>query len=537
MRGQTRFKVNKYQFPRVERTILEFDLKPLDLESYVDQYLIGQKEAKSVVCTKICTYFHKIKQICLQKFSEDGEGFIKPNILILGPTGVGKTYLMKLISKKIGIPFVKADATKFSETGYVGGDIEDLIRELYWEAEEDLERARFGMIFLDEIDKIASSGEVTGIDVSRTGVQRGLLKPLEDTKVEIKLSSDSFQLGGEGKESQNKIYLHTKYVLFIGSGAFQGLEEIIKKRLNKTKLGFLAEVEEKENKKINYLKFVSPEDLVKYGFEREFVGRFPVIAVFDPLGEEELYEILANPNSNIILNKKRDFKAYGIDLVFTEDALKEVSKRAYKEGTGARGLVRILERALMPFERTLPSSEISCLAVTSELLKDPEGYLSALLLNPSSEKWQNLYLQGKEEERKRFLKFYEKKISFKEEITEEDLPLIFEIYKNLDCEVKEAIEKYKHMTKQITYYKRVFERKKGIKITFTRDAISYIIMESLMHGRGIYSTCESLMNKISYALILLKPKMDKPIQITSLTFKQPEKFLNQLYKEIKDHVS
>ncbi|MFN3568555.1 MAG: AAA family ATPase, partial [Caldimicrobium sp.] len=319
----TKPKIERINFSTKENFLYNFNLKPADLESYLDEYLIGQREAKGILATKICTHFHKAKTLITREPRFENTGFIKNNIIIIGPTGVGKTYAIKLIAKKLGVPFVKGDATKFSETGYVGGDVEDLVRDLYWEAGGDIEKAKFGIIYLDEIDKIASSGDIIGPDVSRTGVQRALLKPLEETEVEIRLPQEGFQFleNPEEVKKRKKVTLNTKYILFVVSGAFHGLEEFIKKRLKKQSLGFLSEIRGKDEIKINYLKFVTPEDLVNYGFEREFVGRFPVIAVFDPLAVEDLYEILANPNNVIVLNKKRDFKVYGIDIAFTNSAL------------------------------------------------------------------------------------------------------------------------------------------------------------------------------------------------------------------------
>ena len=219
---------------------INFDIKPEELEAFLDEYIIKQRKAKEVLATKVCTHFNRIR------FSEDSKrlaedsqvGSIKNNIIMIGPTGVGKTYLIKLIAKKIGVPFVKGDATKFSETGYVGGDVEDLVRDLVAEADGDIELAQYGIIYLDEIDKIASTSNLVGPDVSRTGVQRALLKPMEETEVELRVPHDivsqmealeHFRRTGE----KDKQKVNTKNILFIMSGAFNGLEDIIKKRLNR----------------------------------------------------------------------------------------------------------------------------------------------------------------------------------------------------------------------------------------------------------------------------------------------------------------
>ncbi len=536
MYKSSRPKIERINLSAKQNFLYNFHLKPAELEAYLDEYLVGQGEAKGVIATKICTHFHKAKNLLMKESRLENTGFVKNNIIMIGPTGVGKTYTIKLIAKKLGVPFVKGDATKFSETGYVGGDVEDLVRDLYWEAEGDLEKARFGIIYLDEIDKIASPGEIIGPDVSRTGVQRALLKPLEETEVEIRLPQEGFQfldLPEETKQKKRKLTLNTKYILFVVSGAFQGLEEIIKKRLKKQSLGFLSEIEGKENKKINYLKFVTPEDLVNYGFEREFVGRFPVIVVFDPLGEEDLYAILANPNNVIVLNKKRDFKVYGIDIAFTHGALKEIAKRAYLEGTGARALARILEVALIPFERLLPSKEVHFLAITEDLIRDPEGYLSSLLANPKADKWQELYKKALREEKERMTQFLEGRKSLSQdlsfELTPPRLNLLFEIYKNEDIELSQALEELSYLYKQIKTYENTFSKRNQIQVQFTEEAIDYILEEVIKRDVGVFSFCEKHLSRLEYTLSLIKEttKKDKFL-ITKQSFVDPDRFLEDL---------
>lgn len=531
-----KYKVEKIDPSKSHKIFYEFNLKPAELEAYLDEYIVGQREAKTIIATKICTHFHKIKNFLLKPDKEDKTEFIKNNIFIIGPTGVGKTYMIKLVAKKIGVPFVKGDATKFSETGYVGGDIEDLIRDLYWEANGDLEKAQFGIVFLDEIDKIASSGETIGPDISRTGVQRALLKPLEETEVEIKIPQENYSLfevsEPQGKIKRKKITLNTKYVLFIVSGAFQGLEDIIKKRIKKQGLGFISEIESKEEIKINYLKFVTPEDLVSYGFEREFVGRFPVIAIFEPLTEEELYEILANPNDPILINKKRDFKVYEIDLAFTDDALREIAKIAHKENTGARALARILERILIPFERTLPSLSINFLGVTKEIVEDPYKVLTAMSKSPYAHKWKENYYKALEDEKKRvenYLTHKQKLFSEdKLEITPKRLELVFKLYKERDIELNRALEEVLSLWRQIKSYETAFERKNYFKIIFTEDAVDNILEAVIKKNWGVFSYCESVISKLEYSLNYLKEIRGKDIiYVNSLAFRDPEKFIEE----------
>lgn len=521
-------------------SLYNFDLKPLDLESYLDEYIVGQKSAKAIISTKICTHFQKIKYYVLNKTEK--VDFIKNNILIIGPTGVGKTYMMKLIAKKVGVPFVKGDATKFSETGYVGGDIEDLIRELYWEAEGDLEKAHYGMIFLDEIDKIASAGETWGPDVSRTGVQRALLKPLEETTVEVKVPQDhnlTFDPGLVDKNKRKKITINTKYILFVASGAFHGLEEIIKKRLKKQNLGFLSEIETKDKIAVNYLKFVTPEDLVVYGFEREFVGRFPLIVVFDPLTEEDFFEILSNPNNPIVLNKKKDFKVYGIDIAFTDEAFKEIAKLAYKENIGARALSRILEQVLIPYERVFSSkASVNFLGITEELIKDPEGMLAAMLDSPENLRWKENYKKALTDEKKRVERYLNKKNLYRNEngekffLTPKRLELIFQTYKELDIELNKVLEEILFIWEQIKTYEKTFERRNNVKIVFAEDMVDNIIENVIKKDYGVFSYCERLMARFQYNLKYFKDILeDTPVlYVTSTVVKKPEKYLEEVTK-------
>ncbi len=249
---------------------INFDLKPEELESYLNEYVIKQDLAKSILATKVCTHFNRIRHSLEQgRDPEPGVGSIKNNIILIGPTGVGKTYLVKLIAKKIGVPIVKGDATKFSETGYVGGDVEDLVRDLVYAAGDDLELAQYGIIYIDEIDKIASSGQAWGgPDVSRSGVQRALLKPMEETEVDLKVAHDPVSqiqaiehYRRTGKKE--KRILNTRHILFIVSGAFNGLEKIVKERLSKQEIGFRGERTSKTKDRI-FLKRVNAEDLIKY---------------------------------------------------------------------------------------------------------------------------------------------------------------------------------------------------------------------------------------------------------------------------------
>lgn len=366
---------------------INFDLKPSELEAYLQQYVVGQDEAIEVLATKICTHFNRMRLENSRPDFEELVGNIKSNILMIGPTGVGKTYLIKLIAKKIGVPFVKGDATKFSETGYVGGDVEDLVRSLVHEANGDIKLAEYGIIYLDEIDKIASSGSVWGPDVSRTGVQRNLLKLMEESEVDLKTPTDLAAQMEAAMEAQRtgtvkRKKVNTKNILFVMSGAFSGLADLVRRRLNQQPVGFRAN-EERDSlsrlEEFELLKNVKSEDLLKYGFESEFIGRLPVVLTLNDLDIDGLYQILKNPQSTVVLGKKRDFAAYGIDISFTDEALRSMAERAFAEKTGARGLVSVVDRLLLKFEKKLPDTQIRTLLVTQAVVDHPQTELRKIL--------------------------------------------------------------------------------------------------------------------------------------------------------------
>jgi len=377
---------------------VRFDLKPEELEQYLNNYVVNQDEAIEVLATKICTHFNRMNLEMHPGSEGDIVGNIKSNILMIGPTGVGKTYLIRLIAQKIGVPFVKGDATKFSETGYVGGDVEDLIRELVREADGDIKLAEYGIVYLDEIDKIASSGNAIGPEVSRTGVQRNLLKLMEESEVELRPPHDLasqmeavMEAQRKGKIERKKI--NTKNILFVVSGAFAGLEDIIKKRLKQQKIGFETNQSATSNIEIDFLAQAKSEDLIEYGFESEFVGRLPVMVHLNDLDVEALYQILKNPNSVVVRSKKRDFQAYGIEIEFEDEAFRLLAEKAYHERTGARGLVSVVEKTLLKYEKKLPSTQINKFVITSRMVKNPEEGLQQLLLNDVVKQFQKVFLE------------------------------------------------------------------------------------------------------------------------------------------------
>ncbi|MBN2062387.1 MAG: AAA family ATPase [Deltaproteobacteria bacterium] len=495
-----------------------FNMLPEELESYLDGFIIKQKQAKAVLATKICTHFNRVKYLkgCSGKDKTVGVGMIKNNILMIGPTGVGKTYIIKLVAQKLGVPMVKGDATKFSETGYVGGDVEDLVRDLVHEANDDIELAENGIIYIDEIDKIASARNIIGHDVSRTGVQRALLKPMEETDVDLRVPHDAVsqiqaieQYRRTGKKEKQVV--NTKNILFIMSGAFGDLAEIIKKRLQKQGIGFEADVRPTEVP-WEILKEVTARDLIEFGFETEFVGRLPVVVVFDELTKEDLVEILKNPNNPIIVSKRQDFRSYGIDIKFEEEALAKIAAIAVAEKTGARGLVSAFEKVLIPFEKELPSTRIKKFIVTPAIVDNPEQELIALKENPESPERIESFKKGEDKELANIIEFI---LSRKEDfqrssglaLSPDRCGIIAEIYLKTTSDVNTAFEKYKKMHRDIRQEEEKLSRKMEVDITFDEAAVDELIRQTIETGQESDALTFFLAKKLEYGLKLIRDRV------------------------------
>ena len=524
--------------PKKEKKI-NFDLKPEELVSHLDQYIIKQDNAKAILATKICTHFNRIKYCEKTPDTIDGMvGSIKNNVLMMGPTGVGKTYMIKLITNKIGVPFVKGDATKFSETGYVGGDVEDLVRDLVREADDDIELAQYGIIYIDEIDKIASSRNLIGADVSRTGVQRALLKPMEETEVDLKIPHDPISMIQEIERfrktgSRDKRSINTKNILFIMSGAFFELTQIIKKRITKQGIGFGAQIQTSE-KQSDILKHVKSEDLITYGFESEFVGRLPVRSVFNELTEDDLYQILRNPNNPIILGKKLDFAAYGIDVKFQNNALRILANQAFEENTGARGLVSAVERALLIFEKKLPSTDVQKFPVTQSVIENPEKSL-ARLLSPVNERQISEDFENLAVEEKNVIKEYivANRNNLAERygltLTPSRIEIVANFYGKHILDIGSLIKKTKTYYDEIKTIELYFFKNHDINLVLEEDAIDFIIEQFVNSQAKIEDFYKRLTSDFEYGLKLVQEKTGKSrFFITRDALLDPEKYISNL---------
>ena len=463
-------------------TIFDFNLKPREVKAHLDRFVIRQDEAKKALSIAVCDHYNNAKQLrALEEEGDDAEKleYQKQNVIVVGPTGVGKTYLVKHIAEMIGVPFVKADATKFSETGYVGGDVDDLVRELVRKADGDVELAEYGIIYIDEIDKLASKGGGSfGKDVSGRGVQTTLLKLMEETEVALRNPMDmkgqmmAMMDMKSGKKTQ-KENINTRNILFIVSGAFSGLEKIVSKRVQSSQIGFQVE-ERTEVLDSELFKHVETQDFIDFGFEAEFVGRLPVRVVCEKLEKKDFVNIMKFSEGSILRQYEREFEAYGIRAQFEDTAIEKVAELSEKENTGARALMTVLADMLRDFKFELPGTSVSELKINSELIENKNEFIA----------------------------------KFKEE--------------------GEQIELTKARS-EVDVFVQKFMAKHGIQMEFTDEAILSLSTQSAEQGRSVLQICGSKFKDYQFGLKLIQRNSGKDsFTITEEAVKDADKFLSDM---------
>lgn len=462
--------------------IRNFSFKPREIRDYLDRFVIQQQEAKKVLSVAICDHYNHVRQ-CIDDPKLTGRDYHKQNILLLGPTGVGKTFIMRHISKLIGVPFVKADATKFSETGYVGSDVEDLVRDLYKMSGNNAELAQYGIIYIDEIDKIAAAANIAGgKDVSGRGVQINLLKLMEDTDVNLFSPTDMMgQMSAMMEASRGgkprKRSINTRHILFIVSGAFDKLAESVKKRLEASSIGFGNTQAVVDRDPSEYLHSVETTDLIKYGFEPEFVGRLPVRVACDPLSSGDLCEILMSAEDNLLRQYEQDFKGYGIDFKMTTEAIEEIANRAHREKTGARGLMTVFERVFRYFKFELPSAGTKSFEVTQETVANPHESLKDLL--------------------------------------------------KANSHMKRNV-----LAEEIDTFSERFQKESGLGITFTEEARDHLIDIAVDRDKTIRAVCEERFKDLEYGLKIISRNLDETqFEITGAMVEDPDGELSKMVVE------
>lgn len=464
--------------------IFKFDLLPRDIKAHLDRFVIRQDEAKKALAIAVCDHYNHVKALKAQ--DEEGERLElqKQNVMVVGPTGVGKTYLVKHIAELIGVPFVKADATKFSETGYVGGDVDDLVRELVQKANGDVSLAEYGIIYIDEIDKLASSGGMIGRDVSGRGVQTTLLKLMEETEVPLRNPQDmrgqmmammDFQKGKKSKDTIN-----TRHILFIVSGAFSGLEKIVRKRSSESQIGFSAEQKE-PTMDTELFKHVTTQDYIDFGFEAEFIGRIPVRVVCEHLEARDLEAILKYSEGSLLRQYEREFEAYGIDLRFKDDGIARMAEMAAGEKTGARGLMTVGERILRDFKYELPGTSVSELVVDADLIDHREDHLGE--------------------------------------------------YRKLGLEL--VVEKARQ---DVDDFVREFRDKHGVVVKLDDDAVAFLVKTAGEQARSVFQVARQLFRDYQFGLKLIQKNTGQgEFLLTEEAVANPDKFLSDMVvKSYKD---
>ncbi|MBV9488914.1 MAG: AAA family ATPase [Verrucomicrobia bacterium] len=470
----------------------KFNLTPKQIKAHLDRYVIRQDDAKKTLAIAVCDHYNHVNLVRRLEKEDPARAaqleYSKGNVLLLGPTGVGKTYLVKHLAELVGVPFVKADATKFSETGYVGGDVEDLVRELYYKVDGDLSIAQYGIIYIDEIDKIASTGNLIGRDVSGRGVQTTLLKLMEETEVPLRSPMDiqsqiqsALEMQRRGKPKRDVI--NTRHILFICSGAFDRLKEQVARRLRQAGLGFGAEVRPVEG--VAALRSATTRDFIDYGLEPEFVGRLPVRVVCDELSVEDLFTILKTSEGSVIHQYRRSLEAFGIESVFHDDALREIAAQAAVEKTGARGLLTVCDRVMRNFKFELPGSGVRRLEIDAELVRDPQGTLEQILRAARAA-----------------------------------------------AELNQA--------EKVRQFAESFSQKHGVKFVIAEDAVLGIVTRAAGVNRDAVEYCENLFRDYPYGLKLLRDhSADNAFVVPLSALDDPDRYLSdrvvEFYRQSEVH--
>lgn len=459
---------------RRNRFNFDFQMRPKEVKSYLDRFVIKQDEAKKALSIAVCDHYNYVRE-CLKNPELKKSPYAKQNVLLLGPTGVGKTYLVSLIADMLGVPFVKADATTFTEAGYVGGNVDDMVKDLVHKAGGDVELAQFGIIYLDEADKLASPPNLMGRDVSGRGVQFGLLKLMEETEVDLRTPGDmASQLKAfaefQQKGKVDRQIINTRHILFIVSGAFNGVKDLVRKRIGATKIGLSSQERKERPQEGDYLRLVETSDLVNFGFEPEFVGRLPVRVSCENLEAKDLENILQKSEGSILKQYERAFLHYGIEIHFIPSGIAKIAELAAKEKTGARSLMTVCEKTLRDFKYELPGAGIPEFVVDEELVTNPSQILAKLLLGAKKTDWENIFKVGRarvEKFKKAFAELYGIDILFPREVEEELIKRAFEVKKRPEIFCEQLLEKHHEALELIRGHRGSAER----KFIFTKEGL------------------------------------------------------------------